>query len=694
MKTTEKKIAIRAEEMILSRQQEIPEKSEASKDTDIPICTGDTYLALNLRRSPKGYMTSVPTPTTLGELEGEYAGCDVRDGKRNIFMVKDSILYREAIIDEEGNWERVHAEICTLPSVTGECAGSPGFLIFRLADGSLFYLRHDSETDTYTALGKRPEFPDFDVVATDIFEYSTETEPLTFPSGITDLRGGIPEKVAETASKSMSEAMDNLRDMAMSDNRFHSPVYVTAGIRLWDGRILSISEPKRVDGSEWPGGERVKMALNRLADGTYTGTLAGTATLTGYRIKISFRDNRLSQWKDIIKGYEIFISEEIDWMKGGTVTVSYSEKDASLMCRYLHRPTEILENELLQADTYLAKEAGPEIKEAILRYETIHHNKPEETISGLYPPRAEKILGHGQFVHIAGEGKIATMSFGNPFVAAAVTETGESTVALAAQPVGGGAYTRQYIYLFTRGKIYALTHDISGHHCNMRQIWAEGISGRERICSAPDGVWALTDSGSLIEIRDSRVERHIASLKGFRSIACDFRRNEIWLMPGTESNGASLICHCESPRRAYMRSLSGGLPLPGNGMMALLRPDPRDSTRKIALLSSPDKTIDARGVWISREIDDYPEGRNMICYRFSKTGNSLRLTVESGNGGRKKNLSEGYLSADSARRTARIPVIFGRNFLRRDTGGMRLSVEGIIKGLESVEIERMRCMNP
>ena len=58
---------------------------------------------------------------------------------------------------------------------------------------------------------------------------------------------------------------------------------------------------------------------------------------------------------------------------------------------------------------------------------------------------ATAIEGHGDYLHLASRGKVATTMRGNPFVVAWESlSPGGRVAAMAAQPVGGGAYTRQY----------------------------------------------------------------------------------------------------------------------------------------------------------------------------------------------------------------------------------------------------------
>ncbi len=131
------------------------------------------------------------------------------------------------------------------------------------------------------------------------------------------------------------------------------------------------------------------------------------------------------------------------------------------------------------------------------------------------------------------DGTLLTMRRGNPFVEASSTPYAGGHIShIRAQQSGGGAYTRQYVYLFSDTGITALTHDIEGRHVNCRPVSRSIASRRSHVSSAEDGVWALTDSGTLLRLRDSRVETVLRGLPPDSRVAAHSRLGEVWVMPG------------------------------------------------------------------------------------------------------------------------------------------------------------------
>lgn len=131
------------------------------------------------------------------------------------------------------------------------------------------------------------------------------------------------------------------------------------------------------------------------------------------------------------------------------------------------------------------------------------------------------------------DGTLLTMRRGNPFVEASSTPYAGGHIShIRAQQSGGGAYTRQYVYLFSDTGITALTHDMEGRHVNCRPISRSIASRRSHVSSGDDGVWALTDSGTLLRLRDSRVETVLRGLPTDSRVAAHSRLGEVWVMPG------------------------------------------------------------------------------------------------------------------------------------------------------------------
>lgn len=157
-------------------------------------------------------------------------------------------------------------------------------------------------------------------------------------------------------------------------------------------------------------------------------------------------------------------------------------------------------------------------------------------------------------------GTVVTMARGNPFVPYCETAgAAGSIVHIEAQRSGGGAYTRQYLYLFSDTGISALTHTMTGEHTNCRPVSGRVVTDRRRVCSCDEGVFAVCDDGSLVRLRDSRVQPLLRGTGTASRLLCSQQEGEIWLL--REGLGeADVIAAEPTPRGCLPVRRSGFIP--------------------------------------------------------------------------------------------------------------------------------------
>lgn len=149
-------------------------------------------------------------------------------------------------------------------------------------------------------------------------------------------------------------------------------------------------------------------------------------------------------------------------------------------------------------------------------------------------PAARGFIDHGA--------TLITMSRGNPFVAVSSTSSvGGDISVLAPQIMGGGAFTRQYIYCFTDKGIMALNHDKDGKHTNCRQISKMQISGERLVIATDEGLFALTVNGCLLRIRDSKILVLMRGLGYWHEIGWESSSSLLWLLPESNNYPARVI---------------------------------------------------------------------------------------------------------------------------------------------------------
>lgn len=170
-------------------------------------------------------------------------------------------------------------------------------------------------------------------------------------------------------------------------------------------------------------------------------------------------------------------------------------------------------------------------------------------------------------------GTVVTMTRGNPMVAADRTRCSDGVItALCAQPSGGGAYTRQYIYVFGDSGITALLHDSAGRHVNARSVSRAFCRDRDAIAPTPEGVFAMSAAGEVLRLRDARVEVLVRGLTEYSRLAWHRSSNRLWLMPPLYSSGKCLALEMTpgvDRRLASLVSVLPGRPLAADGSMLM-----------------------------------------------------------------------------------------------------------------------------
>lgn len=166
-------------------------------------------------------------------------------------------------------------------------------------------------------------------------------------------------------------------------------------------------------------------------------------------------------------------------------------------------------------------------------------------------------------------GAVATSMRGNPLSVAGMTgECGGVVRALAPLPLGGGAYTRQYLYAFTDAGVCALTHDAAGTHTNARMVAPWRVEGAGSVASGMSGVWALASEGVLLRLADARCEVPLRGLAGYVGLRYHPLRNELRLMPADPMADSLLVfldLGSRAPLSAATRQALPPAPVEGAG---------------------------------------------------------------------------------------------------------------------------------
>lgn len=216
--------------------------------------------------------------------------------------------------------------------------------------------------------------------------------------------------------------------------------------------------------------------------------------------------------------------------------------------------------------------------------------------------------------HTASSGTVMTMQRGNPLICKCITRHAGGDISLIrAQQSGGGAYTRQYLFLFSDTGITALTHDMDGTHRNCRPVSRQRIDNALRVVAADEGVWALSDTGTLLRLCDARVMPVLRGLDPASRLGALASTGELWIL-SPDSTRHSLVLDTDPQRLArlmcYERTYSPDFLLAAGAAAYGVR---ADTTRPGCwLIEEADTSLCDTAEWLSPIIDSAEGGPAMV----------------------------------------------------------------------------------
>ena len=501
----------------------------------------------------------VVLPTLLAITGRKMVGIDRRGEFDNII----SLDAEKGILYLEGTLDRYHIYIQREEIIDGQAGAveetSPcgDFLVCRRADGTLRFLRWEDDISDYTALGSLPKDLRFTV------EYEAETpvtfsiEACTWSRKVADLRTGVPESVRSQTEGAVKRAWEKALESCRNGGRLVQPVTVKVMARLWDGSVFCVSEGVRVPTAPWQGYDRMMLPVTFDADGNAIGTTGGSFAITPYRVKVTLEAPAEPLWNEFFKDVEIFVEQESSVLSGADMSVVYLSDRRSMSCFLPTRPTAELEADLGN---------GPWVEAAVLKpgvTEPVYIGPGTGKVMEVLPAQAaasglgDRIMAHGPFLHIARGDVLQTTEACNPMAIQSETRLGSRILAIAAMPGGGGAYTRQYLYVCTEEAVFALTHDALGRHTNCRPVIRQTVREPRMLCEADACVYALSDSGCLMRLENARPQILFRGLPDFLALQWDGTADELYLVQSQDApaEASTLVLQLAGARRAYRRSV-------------------------------------------------------------------------------------------------------------------------------------------
>jgi hypothetical protein len=530
---------------------------------------GATALSVNLRHGADGALEGLRRETDGVTMTRSVIATDRRVSGTNLLSVWDNdgklYLYLEGVYTPDGEYESLESMICALPAAVAECSSVGEFLVLRLEDKRLFFLLWESATREYSSMGLLPSLPEVTIRRVEQPDIEVTVAAQEFKDTVADLRGGVPTAVTSQVGGAVVAAWQEGVARAHAKGAFVQPVVARVGLRLWDGSLYYLSDPIEIPDMSYVGATAINMQLVKDSEG-YSGTAATNLYVPNYQLSVRVERGVENDWSSVVRGIELYISTEQEILSGTVGAVYYVSTSDTLRCTLPINDSTLLaaslaDQPMLLTTRYSAITVGA--------YTLPWRSGTAAVMTTVTPPdgSAQHICSHGGFLHLLSDKTLTTMLRGNPFVVASATVLGEDVTAMMAQPCGGGAYTRQYLYLFGESGVYALTHDFYGNHVNCRRISPLTLVGDDAIAVADDGVWIISHEGVLALLKDSKVQVRMRGLTMACRLAWHRALNELWVMADTWPVALVL----QDDGNAYLRTLMSPQWVSRHGELLYLR---------------------------------------------------------------------------------------------------------------------------
>lgn len=493
----------------------------------------------NLRIGAAGTPEICKRPAGMGEIERKPVACDRRRGRSYILTQEDDgLLWLEGYVDENQTYHPLASPIGRITQTILTGAPSGDFLTLLSEQGELFYLLWSESYGSYTLLGKMPELPSFNVKADVAVDFYSSMPEVSFKGGIADLRGELDSESRKRVSDALITAYQDGVNAVHAAGYWIEPVTVRVALRLWDGTVAQVSDARLVN----PPGDRPsteRIMLTPVWDSTrniFTGVAGHDLHLSGYRFAVEMADSIPLEWQNIISGIEIWVGREPASLENGKECglSEYHDSTGNYLTALLPaRSGGEIDAEALAAPCGLLLTGLGSLPSEKLSYADglVYDSEVlAYTPASLSREAVAAVLGYGDFLHIACGSTVRTMRRGNPFVEADRTEgVGGSVDGIRAQLSGGGAFTRQYLYLSTHRGIAALTYKPDGTHTNCRMLSQECVASGALFLSTPQGVYAVSHTGSLLRLSDARCEQILRGMSGACVLVWSNLYGELWV---------------------------------------------------------------------------------------------------------------------------------------------------------------------
>lgn len=515
----------------------------------------DTIVCHNLRTRSPGILERTGFPATIGSAGGKPFIADRRQsGTYLLRQEDDGSIMIDGVLDPDDSgkpYRRLNINLGDGAGYVAQAETAGSFIVIRYTDGTLGYILYNPDLDSYTLLGSLPDMPRPVAEITSPQRFAATVDAVTFRKPVDDLRDGLDTTAKAALGNALQTAWNDICSRAAKERYFLQPVTVRVALRLYDGRLLYLSDPVRPEGTDFQNGGRATF-MPVTEEGKVTGTSVSEIGAEGYRLRVSLPGFDLGVWAAVVRNVEVWASREPDAVDSSsaplTAVTAGSHGTAMQLIAQLPMKAPALLEEELAAQPYAAvcradTEKMPETLEVMPKEGATYQDAAMLTPQNPLPRQGVcRILGHDGFLHLATPDGLMTSRRGNPFVMVSSTPGDMRDVCgMAAQIWGGGAYTRQIIYVARENCVGALAHNLDGRHTTFRTICGSAPVSPLHICRGNDCVYMLLDGTGLARFEGTKCRMLLRGIEGCRAIFFDAEREELWLVPSVGMNGSRCV---------------------------------------------------------------------------------------------------------------------------------------------------------
>ncbi len=291
---------------------------------------GESSLLINLQCDKEVWRPikspcKIYTPSTS---EQRHIHIHVNDGYKHMFTYNDQTLRYEAR-EEEGAFVALDTpEVFEITHI--DHIESLGNTLTAFTSEAIYYLIF--RDGRYHMPGQRPEFPELSFslgdAKTQIETWSdyTLSTPLTSDNGYRLTDG---DKIG--FSSLVYGSYSRVRNALSDEGYITSPCLVRYALRLYDGSYIYPSAPVLLCPQQTLSFDNNLVAPVTEKDEKITRLGQNSIAVTGEKIIYTIERCDLSQWHDIVKGIDIFLSRELNLVRDETIENNYyisREKDS------------------------------------------------------------------------------------------------------------------------------------------------------------------------------------------------------------------------------------------------------------------------------------------------------------------------------------------------------------------------------